>query len=243
MSDLSKLQSWKNLEIKSRQISKISLNQMFKEDKDRFKKYSITIKDLLFDYSKNHIDKNLFQSFVQLLNDVDLNKKIKALFNGEKINSSEDRPVMHFLLRGSYNSKTKNIYNNTVKKCLFKMKSFYEDFKDGKIGVKKIKNIINIGIGGSDLGPKMVCNALEHYSKNQINIFFISNIDPNNMTEVLKKLDPEESIFIISSKSFGTIETLKNGLECIKWFNNKSKSNFSEHFFAVTSNKIGRAHV
>ncbi len=236
MSDLSKLQSWKNLEIKSRQISKISLNQMFKEDKDRFKKYSITIKDLLFDYSKNHIDKNLFQSFVQLLNDVDLNRKIKALFNGEKINSSEDRPVMHFLLRGSYNSKTKNIYNNTVKKCLIKMKSFYEDFKDGKIGVKKIKNIINIGIGGSDLGPKMVCNALEHYSKNQINIFFISNIDPNNMTEVLKKLDPEESIFIISSKSFGTIETLKNGLECIKWFNNKSKSNFSEHFFAVTSN-------
>lgn len=241
MSSLNKLSSWKEIGDHSKKISEKSLNKIFREDKDRFNKFSIQEKDLLLDFSKNHIDDKMMKLFYHLLDDIDLKGKIHDLFNGEKINTSENRSVLHFLLRGSYTSKTKELYENDVKKGLEKLKLFSKKFQNGEIkgySGKKIKNVINIGIGGSDLGPKMICEGLKYYSNRSVNNYFISNVDPSNLCEVLLNIDPEESIFIISSKSFGTIETLKNANVCKNWFKDKSKNNKSlkKHFFGVTAN-------
>ena len=241
MSRLNKLFSWKQIGIHSNKISEKSLNEIFKKDKDRFNKFSIQEKNLLLDYSKNHIDDKMMKLFSQLLIDIDLKGKIHDLFNGVKINTSENRSVLHFLLRGTYTSKTKELYENDVKKGLEKLKLFSKKFQNGEIkgySGKKIKNVINIGIGGSDLGPKMICEGLKYYSNRSINNYFISNVDPSNLSEVLLNIDPEESIFIISSKSFGTIETLKNANICKNWFKDRSKNNQSlkKHFFGVTAN-------
>lgn len=241
MSSLNKLSSWKEIGNHSNKISEKSLNEIFKKDKDRFNKFSIQEKELLLDFSKNHLDDKMMKLFSQLLVDIDLKGKIHDLFNGEKINTSENRSVLHFLLRGSYTSKTKELYENDVKKGLEKLKLFSKKFQNGEIigySGKKIKNVINIGIGGSDLGPKMICEGLKYYSNRSVNNYFISNVDPSNLSEVLLNIDPEESIFIISSKSFGTIETLKNANICKNWFKDKSKNNQSlkKHFFGVTAN-------
>ena len=241
MSSLNNLSSWKEIGNHSNKISQKSLNEIFKEDKDRFNKFSIQEKDLLLDFSKNHIDNKMMKLFSQLLVDIDLKGKIHDLFDGEKINTSENRSVLHFLLRGSYTSKTKELYENDVKKGLDKLKLFSKKFQNGELkgySGKIIKNVINIGIGGSDLGPKMICEALKYYSNRSVNNYFISNVDPSNLSEVLLNVDPKESIFIISSKSFGTIETLKNANVCKNWFYNQSKNSESlkKHFFGVTAN-------
>ena len=241
MSSLNKLSSWKEIGNHSNKISERSLNEIFMEDKDRFNKFSIQENDLLLDFSKNHIDDKMMKLFSQLMDDIDLKGKIHDLFNGEKINTSENRSVLHFLLRGTYTSKTKELYENDVKKGLDKLKSFSKKFQNGDIvgySGKKIKNVINIGIGGSDLGPKMICEGLKYFSDRSVNNYFISNVDPSNLSEVLLNIDPEESIFIISSKSFGTIETLKNANICKNWFEGRSNNNKSlkKHFFGVTAN-------
>ena len=241
MSSLNKLSSWKEIGNHSNKISERSLNEIFMEDKDRFNKFSIQENDLLLDFSKNHIDDKMMKLFSQLMDDIDLKGKIHDLFNGEKINTSENRSVLHFLLRGTYTSKTKKLFENDVKKGLEKLKSFSKKFQNGEIvgySGKKIKNVINIGIGGSDLGPKMICEGLKYFSDRSVNNYFISNVDPSNLSEVLLNIDPEESIFIISSKSFGTIETLKNANICKNWFEGRSNNNKSlkKHFFGVTAN-------
>ena len=241
MSSLNKLSSWKEIGNHSNKITEKSLNEIFMEDKDRFNKFSILENDLLLDFSKNHIDDKMMELFTQLLVDIDLKGKIHDLFNGEKINTSENRSVLHFLLRGTYTSKTKELYENDVKEGLEKLKLFSKKFQNEEIigySGKKIKNVINIGIGGSDLGPKMICEGLKYYSNRSVNNYFISNVDPSNLSEVLLNIDPEESIFIISSKSFGTIETLKNAKICKKWFKDKSQNNqnLKKHFFGVTAN-------
>ena len=241
MSSLNKLSSWKEIGNHSNKISEKSLNEIFIDDKDRFNKFSIQENDLLLDFSKNHIDDKMMKLFSQLMDDIDLKGKIHDLFNGEKINTSENRSVLHFLLRGTYTSKTKKLFENDVKKGLEKLKSFSKKFQNGEIvgySGKKIKNVINIGIGGSDLGPKMICEGLKYFSDRSVNNYFISNVDPSNLSEVLLNIDPEESIFIISSKSFGTIETLKNANICKNWFEGRSNNNKSlkKHFFGVTAN-------
>ena len=241
MSSLNTLSSWKEIGNHSNKISEKSLNEIFIDDKDRFNKFSIQENDLLLDYSKNHIDDKMMKLFSQLMDDIDLKGKIHDLFNGEKINTSENRSVLHFLLRGTYTSKTKELYETDVKKGLDKLKSFSKKFQNGEIvgySGKKIKNVINIGIGGSDLGPKMICEGLKYFSDRSVNNYFISNVDPSNLSEVLLNINPEESIFIISSKSFGTIETLKNANICKNWFEGRSNNNRSlkKHFFGVTAN-------
>ena len=242
MSSLNKLSSWKEIGNHSNKITEKSLNEIFMEDKDRFNKFSIQENDLLLDFSKNHIDDKMMKLFSQLLVDIDLKGKIHDLFNGKNINTSENRSVLHFLLRGTYTSKTKELYENDVKKGLEKLKLFSKKFQNGEIkgySGKKIKNVINIGIGGSDLGPKMICEGLKYYSNRSVNNYFISNVDPSNLSEVLLNINPEESIFIISSKSFGTIETLKNANICKNWFKDISNNNHSikKHFFGVTANR------
>ena len=177
MSSLNKLSSWKEIGNHSNKITEKSLNEIFMEDKDRFNKFSILENDLLLDFSKNHIDDKMMELFTQLLVDIDLKGKIHDLFNGEKINTSENRSVLHFLLRGTYTSKTKELYENDVKEGLEKLKLFSKKFQNEEIigySGKKIKNVINIGIGGSDLGPKMICEGLKYYSNRSVNNYFIS---------------------------------------------------------------------
>ena len=132
MSSLNKLSSWKEIGNHSNKISEKSLNEIFMEDKDRFNKFSILENDLLLDFSKNHIDDKMMELFSRLLVDIDLKGKIHDLFNGEKINTSENRSVLHFLLRGTYTSKTKELYENDVKKGLKKLKLFSKNSKMGR---------------------------------------------------------------------------------------------------------------
>ena len=241
MSELTKRKFWNKLIDHKKLIDGSSIYNLFDDDPDRFKRFSIEDENLLFDFSKNIIDENTLRLFENLLDEIKIKEKIKSLFDGIKINTTEKRQVLHPLLRGSFTKKTKNLYEKEVLKSLLKIKkisdSFFNERKLGYSG-KKIKNIVNIGIGGSDLGPKLICDALDKYSNQNLNVFFISNIDPTNLSKVLSKVSPENTIFIISSKSFGTIETLKNAKACKKWFIKKSSStrHYKEHFFAVTSN-------
>ena len=158
----------------------------------------------------------------------------------KKLIFTENRAVMHYLLRGSYSKNNKKIYENDVEKSLKKIKKISDKINSQKLlgySGKKIKNVINIGIGGSNLGPKMACEALKYYSNRKIHLFFISNIDPTNLKETLRNINAEKSIFIISSKSFETIETLTNATIAKKWFLDKSfdKKNLNKHFFQCYS--------
>ena len=241
MHNLNQSNSWKSLNNHYNEIKDISLNKLFKDDTNRFDNFSLNFNNMLIDYSKNHINKKTLSLFKNLLTEININKKIKNFFDGRKINFSENRAVMHYLLRGSYSKKNKKIYKNDVKKSLKKIKKISDKINLQKMlgnSGKKIKNVINIGIGGSDLGPKMVCEALKYYSNRKINLFFISNIDPTNLRETLRDINAEESIFIISSKSFETIETLTNATIAKKWFLDKSfdRNNLNKHFFSVTKN-------
>ena len=240
MSDLTNKESWNKLINHHKLIKNNSIYSLFKRDSERFKNFSIEDENLLFDFSKNNIDEDTLQLFENLLDELKIKDEIKFLFDGKKINNSEKRQVLHPLLRGSFTKKTKNLYEKEVVKSLFKMKKISDGFfNERKLGYsgEKIKNIVNIGIGGSDLGPKLICNALDNYSNQNLDVFFISNIDPTNLSKVLSKINPQNTIFIISSKSFGTIETLKNAEACKKWFikNSSSTIYYKEHFFAVTS--------
>jgi len=242
MHKFNKLKSWKSLNNYLKNNSTKTLNDFFIGDKNRFKNFSIESDGLLFDYSKNHIDSVILDYFKEMFNEININHKIKSLFNGDKINLTEKRAVLHPLLRGSYNDHTKKLYENHIKKSLYNIKLFSHKINSGLLkgySGKKIRNIVNVGIGGSDLGPKMVCSALDYYSNKNLNVEFISNIDPTASSNILNRLNHEETIFLISSKSFGTIETIKNGEVCKKWFLNYSKEQetIKKHFFAITSNK------
>lgn len=242
MHNLKRLKSWKSLKKHYNEVKKISLNNLFNEDK-RFNKYSIEANKMLVDFSKNHINDETLLLFKKLLKEINIRKKINNFFEGKKINLTENRSAMHYLLRGTFTKSNENIYQKNVKKSLQKIKKFSNKVNSNNLlgfSKKKIKYVINIGIGGSDLGPKMACEALKFYSNRKINTFFVSNIDPSNLVEVLKQINYEESIFIISSKSFETIETLRNAALAKEWFLKKShyNKNLNNHFFAITSNEI-----
>jgi len=233
--------AWKELQKHFKINKKVRLKSLFKSDKNRFKNFSIIKNDFLIDFSKNHITKTTLSLFEKLFKERNLEVGIKDFFEGKKVNYTENRKAMHYLLRGTYINNDQKEYKKDIDRSLNKIKDISDKINSGKLKGytgKKIKNIINIGIGGSDLGPKMVCDALKFYSNRNINSFFISNIDPTNLSEVLLKIDHENSIFIISSKSFSTIETLINAKSAKKWFITKSKKslNIKKHFFAVTTN-------
>ena len=155
MHNLNKLKSWKNLINHYDDIKKISLNRLFNKD-DRFNKYSINLKDMLVDYSKNHINSNTLSLFKSLLEEINIKEKIDDFFKGKNINISENKAVMHYLLRGTYKKSNEKIYKNDVVKLHNKMKNLSDEINSKKLlgfTGKKIKYIVNIGIGGSDLGP------------------------------------------------------------------------------------------
>ncbi|OEG71162.1 glucose-6-phosphate isomerase [Candidatus Endomicrobiellum trichonymphae] len=234
---------WQNLEKNYREIKKRHLRELFK-DENRFNEFSIRDNDLgiTFDYSKNIINSDTFKLLIEFVKAAKVNEYAKKMFLGEKINWTEKRAVLHTALRNRSNMPIyvdgKDVMPE-IKAVLKKMENFSNDLRGGKwVGAtgKKITDVVNIGIGGSDLGPKMVCEALKYYADGP-NVYFVSNIDGADIYEVLKKLNPETTLFIIASKTFTTLETITNALTARKWLADKLGDRaVVNHFVALSTN-------
>lgn len=244
MKRLTNTTSWQQLKKHFEEIQKLHLNDFFQEE-NRAEKFSIEWQDFLFDYSKNRIDKKTIETFISLAEEVNLDEKIKDLFNGKEINWTEKRAVGHWLLRSDLSktntSKINNLPSQEIKQTLEKMKIFSEKLISGeKVGNsgKRITDVVNIGIGGSDLGPKMVCHALTHYHKNNINLHFISNVDGHQFQRIVKNLNPETTLFIVASKSFTTVETMYNALSAKQWLCDyyQNENCVNDHVVAISNN-------
>ncbi|WFD27175.1 glucose-6-phosphate isomerase [Malassezia nana] len=227
----------------------INLKKEFKEDNERFSKFSTSFEtdakdvSILLDYSKNLIDEEIFNKLIQLAKDAGVSEKRDSMFKGEHINNTEDRAVLHIALRdlpGDFPVSEPGVAE--VKPELEHMRDFSEKVRSGEwkgFTGKPIKTVVNIGIGGSDLGPVMVCEALKAYSKRDLQLHFVSNIDGTHMAEALRASDPETTIFIIASKTFTTIETITNAITARDWFLQaaKDKEHVAKHFVALSTNE------
>lgn len=224
----------------------IHMKDLFAKDPERFKKFSIQFNDIFVDYSKNRIDDKTIALLLQLAKECDLENAINSMFNGEAINETEDRAVLHTALRNRSNTPVfvdgKDIMAD-VNEVLAKMKKFSEAIISGTwkgYTGKAITDVVNIGIGGSDLGPVMVTEALKAY-KNHLNLHFVSNVDGTHIAETLKKVDPETTLFLIASKTFTTQETMANGHSARDWFLNSgaAEADVAKHFAALSTNADG----
>lgn len=227
------LASWKALEGHSSEIKNTHLNTLFAEDSQRAEIYSISLNDLYFDFSKNKITDNTLGALKDLADECDLEQKRDALFSGENLNITENRPALHMALRGSTAAGLTidgTDIQNFVADTLTQMHKIYADLN----ARKDIKHIVNIGIGGSDLGPKMVCAALQPYDQKRFHLHFVSNVDPSALNQVFEICAPEETIFIIASKSFTTQETLANALAARDWMQGALPQNWPQHFYGIT---------
>ncbi len=237
--------AWKKLQEHHKEIKQVSLQELFENDPKRFDKFSCCTKDLVLDYSKNRITQKTMGLLVDLAKECQLEKCRSLFFSGAAINATEHRAVLHTALR-NFSSQPiyvegKNVMPE-VKKVLRQMKSFCESIHNGKhrgYTGKRIKYIVNIGIGGSDLGPLMVTEALKPYWKKGIETYFVSNIDGSHIAETLKKVNAEETLFLIASKTFTTQETMTNAFTARNWFLKKAKkeSHIAKHFVALSTNE------
>lgn len=236
------LDSWKKLQSNFKTLSQKKLNEYFAEDSDRAENMSIRWKSFYIDYSKNLLDQSTIDLLIQLAEESGLKQAISSYFDGEKINETEDRAVLHTALR--QNSSSTVMFEGVdvvpeINKVNEKMFAFADQVISGQwkgFSGKPISHVVNIGIGGSDLGPAMVTEALEYY-RNNLNVTFVSNVEGDHVEEVIKKLDPETTLFIVVSKSFTTQETLSNANTIRKWFlEHASEKAISQHFIAVSTN-------
>jgi glucose-6-phosphate isomerase len=237
--------AWKKLQEHLKEIKQVSLQELFENDPKRFDKFSCCTKDLVLDYSKNRITEKTMGLLVDLAKECQLEKSRSLFFSGAAINATEHRAVLHTALR-NFSSQPiyvegKNVMPE-VKKVLRQMQSFCESVHNGKhrgYTGKRIKYIVNIGIGGSDLGPLMVTEALKPYWKKGVETYFVSNIDGSHIAETLKKVNAEETLFLIASKTFTTQETMTNAFTARNWFLEKAKkeSHIAKHFVALSTNK------
>jgi glucose-6-phosphate isomerase len=227
------------------EMQRSHLRKLFAADADRFKKFSLLFEDILFDYSKNIINNKTLQLLFQLAEECSIKDGIEAMFTGEKINEMENRSVLHIALRnfsdGAYMSDGQNVMPE-VEKGREHMRAFTEKVHSGEwkgYSGKKIKYIVNIGIGGSDLGPVMVTEALRPYWKEAIQAYFVSNVDGTHIAETLKKVTPEETLFLVASKTFTTQETMTNARTARDWFMQSAgdESHIAKHFVALSTNE------
>ncbi len=240
--------AWKALQEHFNENKNRTIKDLFKQDPKRFDKFSLNIlsSDILIDYSKNIVDEKTMELLFDLAKETKLDEAIKSMFAGEKINRTENRAVLHTALR---NRSNKPIYVDgqdvmpNVNQVLAKMKAFCEkvisgDWK-GYTG-KPIETVVNIGIGGSDLGPVMMSEALKAY-KTRLTSYFVSNVDGTHIVETLKKCDPETTLFLIASKTFTTLETMTNAFSARDWFLStaKDQAHVAKHFVALSTNTQG----
>ncbi len=233
--------SWKQLQEHFSEIKNVSLQELFATDESRTERFHIQWEDFLLDYSKNRIDAQTLQLLLQLAEEVRLKEAIQKYFSGDAINVTENRAVLHTALRSSETEVWNEGINviPEIKAVQAKMEGFTKDVisgnRKGYTG-KPFTDVVNIGIGGSDLGPDMAVEALQFY-KNHLNIHFVSNIDGDNVAEIIRKLNPETTLFIVVSKTFTTQETLSNASTIKSWFLQSAKTeDVAKHFVAVSTN-------
>jgi glucose-6-phosphate isomerase len=244
MSQLSASPSWQALAQHRQEIETLHMRDQFAADPQRFARFSLRFGDILFDYSKNRITEKTMVLLIELAHQANLAEKIEAMFQGEKINTTEKRAVLHTALRNRSNRPIlvdgKDVMPE-VNEVLEKMRTFSEAVRSGEwkgYTGKIITDIVNIGIGGSDLGPKMVTEALKPYGKDGLRVHFVSNVDSTDLVENLKKLDPETALFLVASKTFTTQETMTNAHSARDWFLSyaKDESAVARHFAAMSTN-------
>ncbi|HEX2868865.1 MAG TPA: glucose-6-phosphate isomerase [Ignavibacteriales bacterium] len=245
MSELTESKQWRDLESHQKEIAHLQMRQMFENDPERFRKFSLEFNDILLDYSKNRITEETMRLLRSLAESRNLKSWIEKMFQGEKINLTEGRAVLHTALRNRSGRPVmvdgKDVMPE-VDRVLLQMRKFSDEVRNGKwkgYTGKEIKDVVNIGIGGSDLGPVMVTEALKPYGKQGLNVHFVSNVDATDIAEVLKKVDPETTLFLIASKTFTTQETITNANTARKWFLDKAKkeSEIAKHFAALSTNE------
>ncbi|MBP7642621.1 MAG: glucose-6-phosphate isomerase [Saprospiraceae bacterium] len=237
--------AWGKLTNHFEKMKDIQMKSLFQSDPQRFDHFSVRLNDILLDYSKNRIDAETFQLLMDLANECELPSAIKSMFEGEKINETEGRAVLHTALRSF--SPDPILVDGIdiladIQAVRAQMKTFCDKVHNGEwkgYTGKAIKNIVNIGIGGSDLGPVMVTEALKPYWVDGIQTFFVSNVDGSHIAETLKELDAEETLFLIASKTFTTQETMTNAHTARKWFLEAAsdEKHIALHFVALSTNE------
>lgn len=240
--------AWNELEKHFQTIEKQSIKDLFTQNKDRFEEFSIQYPSLLVDYSKNRINAETIQLLVDLAKEMGVDEAIKQMFEGDVINVTENRAVLHTALRNQSNEPV--LVDGVdvmpqINEVLDQMKAFSEKVISGEwkgYTGKAITDVVNIGIGGSDLGPVMVTEALKHY-KTRLNVHFVSNIDGTHLAETFKNINPETTLFIVASKTFTTQETMTNAFSAKEWFINSGAkdADVAKHFVALSTNANGVA--
>jgi glucose-6-phosphate isomerase len=234
--------SWQKLQQHFQEIKTASMKEMFVEDTTRAAKFHFKWNDFIVDYSKNIINQETIKLLLELANEVQLKDAIAKYFDGDIINQTENRAVLHTALRAQETATVKVDGSNVIPE-VFEVKNKIEKFtnevvngnRKGHTG-KPFTDVVNIGIGGSDLGPAMVVEALQYY-KNHLNVHFVSNVDGDHVNEIIKKLNPETTLFVIVSKTFTTQETLTNSETIRAWFlKSASQEDVAKHFVAVSTN-------
>lgn len=239
-----KTKAWKNLKSLQKELAKVDLKDLFSKDPDRFKKFHVVLEGHVYDYSKHFINEAVLKSLMDLAEQCKLDEAKEAIFSGETINSTENRAVLHHALRNLSDLPIElegmdimpEVNLALAKMQLFTKQVLSKDWK-GFTG-KPIEHVVNIGIGGSDLGPVMVSEALKAF-RTRLNVHFVSNVDPAHLGETLKQLDPETTLFVVASKTFTTQETMANAQLAKEWLvkNLRSKDAVKRHFVAVSTNE------
>jgi glucose-6-phosphate isomerase len=234
--------AWKELQNHFETMKNFSMKNMFQEDTTRASKFQLKWNDFLIDYSKNRISQETMDLLIKLANEVHLKEAISDYFDGEIINKTENRAVLHTALRAPEQATVKVDGQNIIPEIYEvkrKIKNFTDEILNGNrkgFTGKKFTDVVNIGIGGSDLGPAMVVEGLQFY-KNHLNVHFVSNVDGDHVNEIIKKLNPETTLFVIVSKTFTTQETLTNSETIRTWFLKSAKQeDVAKHFVAVSTN-------
>jgi glucose-6-phosphate isomerase len=244
MTQLKETPAWQALIEHQKEVGDLHMRDLFARDPQRFGRFSIYFEDILFDYSKNRITEKTLPLLFNLARQADLAQMIEGMFTGQKINTTEDRAVLHIALRNRSNTP---IYVDgqdvmpEVNRVLGKIRQFSEAVRSGAwkgYTGKPITDVVNIGIGGSDLGPKMVCEALKPYSRPDLRVHFVSNVDSTDMVETLKLLNPETALFLVASKTFTTQETMTNAHSARRWLLAAASDEavIARHFAAMSTN-------
>ncbi len=244
MATLHKLPVWQKLSQHQQAISSMHMRDMFAQDARRFDKFSLKFADILFDYSKHRLTEETLGLLFQLAREAGIENWREKMFSGEKINITENRAVLHTALRNRSNKPVLVDGHDVmpdVNAVLAQMREFSNKVRSGRwVGYtgKRITDIVNIGIGGSDLGPVMVCDALKPYASPELNVHFVSNIDGAHLMRALNQCNPETTLFIVASKTFTTQETMTNARSARAWFLNAAKDNahVAKHFVALSTN-------
>ncbi len=244
MARLTEHPSWEALCNHQKTITTLHMRQLFESDPKRFDKFSLKLDDLLLDYSKHRVTEETLSLLFQISREAKIEEWRDRMFSGEKINITEDRAVLHTALRNRSNTPVYVDGHDVmpdVNAVLAKMRAFSDKVRSGEwkgYSGKQITDIVNIGIGGSDLGPVMVCDALKPYARPDLNIHFVSNIDGAHLSRALEKCNAETTLFIIASKTFTTQETMTNARSARTWFLERAKNgaHVAKHFIALSTN-------